>query len=703
MKEKLKKVISIMNQNLIEREEIVKLSLLTLLAQENLLLFGKPGTAKSAISRRLSEVISGGVYFEYLLTKFTTPEELFGPLSIKELKKDKFQRKIDGYMPKADVVFLDEIFKSNSAILNSLLSIINEKVFHNGNERLEVPLKSLIGASNELPFEEDEEDLSALYDRFLLRLKVSKISDENIEKIFKITDKQFVIPEKLKLSDKDIDDIKKNYDDVIIPDKIISLIIEIRKKYTGEYNDNQKELLSDRKLIKIIKLLKISALTNDRTEVNESDLYLLRNCLWNDDKNIDTVNTIVNNVIGSKYNNVGNTALLEFSDDKKDKTSTNIKLSGDGSIDNPFLIQNELDLFSLSNPDISYQGYYFKQTNDIDLNNFKNWGPISRFEGHYDGQFNKIMNLNINDNDKIMEIGLFRSIGEDSSVFNIILDNINIDIECNSKDFAYFGGLIGENYGTIKNCFVIGTLSSKVYSGMDLYVGGIAGKNEGIIVQCYTNCDIQSNERKYSNTGGIAGKNDNKILNCHSTGNINSIVSVGYGIYSNAGGIVGENNGTIEKCYSTCTVESNKYSGGIVGHNAKNISDCISINEEINGEEGSSRISAKKDNNSKQRNNYALETILVNGEEINSNDTYGVDGKGIPESLLSQSYFENTLNWDFADIWTWDIKENRPVLNFEKRRQNKNGCFNSDVIVEDDLILQINNNIWLLDVGNIHD
>lgn len=146
LSDKIRKATKMLEEGLIERESQVRLLLLAAFCSEHLLLLGPPGTAKSEIGRRLS-AFTQGQYFERLLTRFSVPEELFGPLSMVGLEKDMYIRKIDGYLPTARVAFVDEIFKANSAILNSLLTILNERLFDNGNERIEVPLLCLVGAS----------------------------------------------------------------------------------------------------------------------------------------------------------------------------------------------------------------------------------------------------------------------------------------------------------------------------------------------------------------------------------------------------------------------------------------------------------------------------------------------------------------------------------------------------------------------------
>ena len=160
---------------LVERDVAVRLALLAALAGEHLLLVGPPGTAKSLIARRLRLAFADSTYFERLLTRFTVPEELFGPLSIRGLEEDRYERLTEAYLPTASIAFLDEIFKANSAILNALLTLLNEREFDNGARRVETPIIAVIGASNELP---DDEELAALFDRFPLRLHVGPVSKD---------------------------------------------------------------------------------------------------------------------------------------------------------------------------------------------------------------------------------------------------------------------------------------------------------------------------------------------------------------------------------------------------------------------------------------------------------------------------------------------------------------------------------------------
>ena len=194
-------------------------------------------------------------------------------------------------MPSSRIVFLDEIFKANSSILNTLLTILNERVFHNGLKREKTPLISLIGASNELPFENDE--LTALYDRFLIRAVVGYVSDDEIEMLLDIKETDMEIPAEIKFMESDLNEIRNESEKVRVTFGIKKTIMQIRQDYNKIFAEDNHEIISDRKLVKMVKLLKISAYLNGRDKVDFSDLMLLTNCLWNNPENIEKVTKLV--------------------------------------------------------------------------------------------------------------------------------------------------------------------------------------------------------------------------------------------------------------------------------------------------------------------------------------------------------------------------------------------------------------------------
>jgi MoxR-like ATPase len=165
--------------SLIEREPEIEAMLLGLVAREHVLLVGPPGTAKSALANGLTRAIKGADAFSVLLTKFTTPEELFGPVKLSALREDRYERAIYDYLPMAEIGFIDEIWKASSAILNTLLTLLQERTFDNGGMRVACPLRLAVAASNEWPSAEDGQELGAIFDRFLIRRVVRPVSPSN--------------------------------------------------------------------------------------------------------------------------------------------------------------------------------------------------------------------------------------------------------------------------------------------------------------------------------------------------------------------------------------------------------------------------------------------------------------------------------------------------------------------------------------------
>jgi MoxR-like ATPase len=258
-----------MTAGLVERDEPIRLALLAAIAGEHTLLVGPPGTAKSEIARRLCTAFRDARYFERLMTRFSVPEELFGPLSLQALERDEYRRLTDGYLPAADVAFLDEIFKANSAILNSLLGIMNERAFDNGRERTSVALVSLIGASNEIP---TTEELLALYDRFLVRYRVDAVSSHQFPALLRTRSRAAV---KTHLSLKLVEKIRAEADKVQISSGVHHLLHTLRDWLVakGIY-------VSDRRWLKICHLLRVAAYTDGRMMVMWPDCWLVLHCVW---------------------------------------------------------------------------------------------------------------------------------------------------------------------------------------------------------------------------------------------------------------------------------------------------------------------------------------------------------------------------------------------------------------------------------------
>ncbi|KAH7616468.1 hypothetical protein Ndes2526B_g08560 [Nannochloris sp. 'desiccata'] len=305
LRQRIETAIVEMSQGLIERDTEVRLLLLAALAGEHILYIGPPGTAKSELGRRLSRLCQG-IYFERLLTRFSVPEELFGPLSMRALEEDQYIRQTQGYLPDATVAFIDEIFKANSAILNTLLTILNERLFDNGASRTHVPLLCLVGASNELP---ESEELDALYDRFLIRRQVSQVSPAGLLEMLSrggakrqagaLGHPGAANPDSdlegtgavAQSRDRDSDTFQPllTVDDfemtraraeavVAVPPEVLNVIADLRS-----YLQDKCEppvYVSDRRLVKAVALMQVAAYTSGRTVLADYDCLLLRHVLW---------------------------------------------------------------------------------------------------------------------------------------------------------------------------------------------------------------------------------------------------------------------------------------------------------------------------------------------------------------------------------------------------------------------------------------
>lgn len=267
------------------------------LIEESIFFYGPPGTGKSLIARRISTAFHNQKYFEYLMQKFSTPDEIFGQVSIIELKKDNYKRLTEGFLPTATFAFLDEIWKSSPAILNTLLTILNERTFKNGNSIENCPLRVIISASNEVP--PKNQGLEALYDRFLLRVPVFPIKDKNNFEILLESNNvktETNIKNEYKISLNEVENWKNEINNIKLSKETFN-IIHILRTLLFEKAEELDIYVSDRRWKKVAFLLKASAFFCERKETNLSDLLLLKYCLWSTNENREKINTLIENTI----------------------------------------------------------------------------------------------------------------------------------------------------------------------------------------------------------------------------------------------------------------------------------------------------------------------------------------------------------------------------------------------------------------------
>ena len=247
-----------MAEGVYEKEHILAMTLLSAVAGESIFLLGPPGTAKSLVARRLKMIFKDGRAFEYLMSRFSSLLK----------SEDRYERVVDGFLPSATVVFLDEIWKAGPSIQNALLTAINERIYQNGRTTLQLPMKALIAASNELPAE--NEGLEALWDRFLVRMVSNCIQSENVfyKMIRQKNTKPKPIPEYLLITEAQYEEWQQKIEEVEITNEVCTVITHIRKNLKTEAKKEEVEemdfYISDRRWKKCVHLLQASAFMNGR-------------------------------------------------------------------------------------------------------------------------------------------------------------------------------------------------------------------------------------------------------------------------------------------------------------------------------------------------------------------------------------------------------------------------------------------------------
>src|SRR6187402_264126 len=294
---RLRRVSETLDAQFLGKSEVIRLLLIAIVAREHAVLIGPPGTAKSALIRSLAGLLDAR-YFEYLLTRFTEPNELFGPVDIQAFREGVYRRKIDGMLPEAELVFLDEIFKSNSAILNSLLTLLNERQLSTGGQVIQCPILSVFGASNEVPA---DESLQALFDRFLLRIRSDNLEAYHFNEL--------LLRGIQHETDRLVGRVRTS---LVAGRELASLATQLAQKlsFSEEFLSSYKGLIfqiraegvsvSDRRVVKLLKLFAASALLDGRERADQGDLFVLKH-IWNSEDQAPIVAGLVEPVVEAFY------------------------------------------------------------------------------------------------------------------------------------------------------------------------------------------------------------------------------------------------------------------------------------------------------------------------------------------------------------------------------------------------------------------
>lgn len=280
-------VLGSLKQAFVGKDEIIDLLGVCLIGGENLFILGPPGTAKSALVQELARRIEGRV-FDYLLTRFTEPNELFGPFDIRRLREGDLVTNTEGMLPEASLVFLDELLNANSAILNSLLMVLNERIFRRGRETRALPLLMVVGASNRLP---EDDALGALFDRFLLRVQCDNVAEDRLSDVLAAgwrLSQSNGSPALYSIEEiRQLNRLVNEVDVVAVRPQYVELIARLRRAGIP---------VSDRRSVKLQRLVAASAVLCGRLVAHTTDLWVLR-YIWDTEEQHEVIEAIVQEMV----------------------------------------------------------------------------------------------------------------------------------------------------------------------------------------------------------------------------------------------------------------------------------------------------------------------------------------------------------------------------------------------------------------------
>jgi MoxR-like ATPase len=290
-------IADVLEQTFLGKDEVIRLLLVATLAGEHAVLIGPPGTAKSALLRTFARLLDAR-YFEYLLTRFTEPNEIFGPVDLGAFRDGRYERRTEGMLPDAEIVFLDEVFKSNSAILNALLTLLNERRYTSGGRVIKSPLLSAFGASNEVP---TDENLAAVFDRFLLRIRSDNLDAYHFQDLLS----RGLAHEIAGQSGNEAHPLVRARE-IAELHRTFGQRTTFREEFFAAYKGLVFQIraegitLSDRRVVKLLKLFAASAFLDGRTSPDASDFFILKH-IWNNEDQAAILDSLVSPVLEAHY------------------------------------------------------------------------------------------------------------------------------------------------------------------------------------------------------------------------------------------------------------------------------------------------------------------------------------------------------------------------------------------------------------------